>query len=134
MKPKFKRRAARRRRQAERAREAKHAVYVHVNLTGDARNPIGKVSSLDRVICVGFGGAAVYRDGEMFVDGEQPERRSVLNQEGFVTLRKIEHWIKKQRAGHHRWTARMDAPLWSAKWERQRPGKWVCVEAGEGFA
>lgn len=134
MKPKFKRRAARHRRQAERARDAKRAVYVHVNLTGDARNPIGKVSSLDRVICVGFGGAAIYRDGEMFVDGERPERRSVLNREGLVTLRGVERWIKRHRAGHHRWTARMDAPLWSATWERKRPGKWVCVEAGEGFA
>lgn len=134
MKPKNKRRAARRRRQAERAEAAKHACFVHVSLTGEARNPIGKVSSLNRAIVVGFGGAVVRRDGAIFVNGERPERRSVVNRHGVVTLRKVERWIKRHRAGHSRWTARIDAPLWSATWERKRPGKWVCIEAGEGFA
>jgi hypothetical protein len=134
MKPKSKRQAARRQRQAERAHDDAHAVYVHINTTGTLRNPIGRVSSLDRAICVGFGVAAVRRDGKLFADGENERRRFLLTSDGVVTLRRIEKWIKRHHANGSKWEANICAPLWDAKWVRQRPGKWVCVEAGEGFA
>lgn len=129
--PKNRRRAARRRAQAA---PKGGACYVHVLTTGTTRNPIGKVSSLDRVIAVGFGSATVRRDGVCVIDGEREKRRSLLTRGGFVTLRKVEKYIRRMGQGRRRWTAEMHAPLWSASWERQRPGKWVCVEAGEGFA
>lgn len=129
--PKNRRRAARRK---ARANPPEPRSWIHFNLTGEARNPIGRVSFLDRQIIVGFGTAVVLRDGKRFVNGEYPDRRSVTDRQGFVTLRKIEKWIKRHGAGRSRWTAVMEAPPWSAKWERQRPGKWVCVAAGMGFA
>ncbi len=129
--PKNRRRAARRRAQSTRE---PGAYYIHVSWSGEARNPLGMVSTLDRVICVGFGHAAVYRDGEMLVNGERPQRRSVVGRDGLVTLRKVEKWIKRARQGHRNWTLVMRAPLWNATWERQRAGKWVCVDTGEGFA
>lgn len=130
--PKHRRRAARRRARA--AHERHNSTYIHVLTTGATRNPIGKVSSLDRVIAVGFGVAAIYRDGARVIDGEREKRRSLLTRQGFVTLRKVEKYIRRMGQGRRRWTAMVRAPLWDATWERQRPGKWVCVEAGEGFA
>jgi hypothetical protein len=129
--PKNRRRAARRRAQAV---PRSGTCYIHVLTTGATRNPIGKVSSLDRVIAVGFGSATVCRDGVCVIDGEREKRRSLLTRGGFVTLRKVEKYIRRMRQGHRRWAAEMRAPLWDATWERQRPGKWVCVDAGEGFA
>lgn len=129
--PKHRRRRARRK--AQQAPKPR-GCYVHVLLTGEARNPIGKVSSLDRAICVGFGWAVVQRDGEVVIDGERERRRALLTSDGVVTLRKVEKHIRRLRQGHRRWTATVRAPLWNATWERQRPGKWVCVETGEGFA
>lgn len=107
---------------------------MHLNLTGETRNPIGRVSSLDRAICVGFGVAVVLRDGKVFADGENERRRFLLTSDGVVTLRKVKKYIRRMRQGHHKWSAMIRAPLWDATWERKRPGKWVCVEAGMGFA
>ena len=129
--PKNRRRSARR---AARANRPEPRSWIHFNTTGTLRNPIGKVSSLDRVIGCGFGWATVSRDGVLFVNGERPKRRSVTDRNGWVTLRKVEKWIRRHGAGRSRWVASIRAPLWDAKWERQRPGKWVCVAAGEGFA
>lgn len=128
--PKNRRRAARRKARADRPERS----WIHFNTTGTLRNPIGKVSPLGRVIGCGFGWATVSRDGVLFVDGEHPRRRGLTNREGWVTLRKVEKWIKRHGAGRSRWVAAIRAPLWDATWERQRPGKWVCVEAGMGFA
>ena len=129
--PKNRRRAARRKARANRPEPRS---WIHFNMTGTLRNPLGKVSPLGRVIGVGFGSATVSRDGVLFVDGEHPKRRGLTNREGWVTLRKVEKWIKRHGAGRSRWVAAIRAPLWDATWERQRPGKWVCVEAGMGFA
>lgn len=128
--PKHRRRAARRRAQ----RTPGPSCYVHITWSGAVRNPLGKVASLDTVICVGFGSATVFRDGVQFCDGDEPERRGMVNRRGLVTLRQVEKYIRRQRLGHHRWSASVHAPLYNATWERRRPGKWVCVETGEGFA
>lgn len=129
--PKHRRRRARRR--AQRAPKPPRA-YVRLTLTGEARNPVGRVASLDTAICVGFGAAAVLRDGKVVIDGERERRRSLLTSDGVVTLRQVERHIRRTRQGHRRWTASVRAPLWDATWERRRPGKWICVEAGMGFA
>ena len=130
--PKNRRRRARR--LARLARVQGPSYYVHVSLTGEARNPLGKRSSLNRVIGVGFGWAVIQRDGETFCDGDEPKRRGMVNRHGLVTLRSVEKYIRRMRAGHHRWAASIRAPLWDASWERRGPGKWFCVSAGEGFA
>lgn len=107
---------------------------VHILLSGEHRNPIGSVARLDDCIVVGFGYAHVYVDfadglGERTVfDGEIEYRR----RERPLTFRDVERKVRRDPRGV--WRCRMYAPLWDATWERKRPGKWVCIEAGEGFA
>lgn len=78
--------------------------------------------------------AVVYRDGVEYCDGDKPERRGMVNRHSNVTLRQVEKHIRHTRQGHRHWTATVRAPLWNATWERQRPGKWIVVDTGEGFA
>jgi hypothetical protein len=102
------------------------ATILHVTTTGETRSPIGSVLALDHVIAVGFGRAEVCHDGETVLDGEDPDR------EDWLTVGDAEKAATESPDG--KWTIEIDAPLWSAKWERQGPGRWACVEAGEGFA
>ena len=111
--------------------------YVHILRTGEARNPLGSVARLDMVIAVGFGSATVSRNGVTVLDGERfysNARRGLANRDGWTTVRHAEKLARRRRRPRDRWTIEINAPLWSATWERQRPGKWVCIEAGEGFA
>lgn len=101
-------------------------LILHVTTTCETRNPLGSVLALDHVIGVGFGRAEVCCNGESVLDGEGYER------EDWLTVAEAEEAAKANPLG--RWTIEIDAPLWSAKWERQGPERWVCVDAGEGFA
>lgn len=110
-------------------------VYIHISTTGTTRNPIGRVARLDMHIAVGFGGAVVTHNGRVVLDGERfysNARRGLANKHGWTTVRHAEKLAR--RNPHGVWRIKIDAPLWSAKWERKRPGKWVCVDAGIGFA
>jgi len=111
-------------------------MYVHLNYSGEARNPIGSVASLDMIVAVGFDVAVVKRAGRVVIDGERDlsahARRRFCNKEGYVTLRKVEKVAAKDPRGP--WSVEIRAPLWDATWIRKRPGKWVCVSAGPGFA
>ena len=108
---------------------------VHVLTTGSTRNPIGRLASLDMPIVAGFGGAGVFHNGRLVIDGERffaNARRGLADREGWTTVRHAEKLARLDPRGQ--WRIRIDSPLWSATWERKRPGKWVCIEAGEGFA
>lgn len=132
--PKNRRRAARRLAKARRA----ESVYIHVLRAGEARNPIGRRANPNMLIAVGFGTATVERDGRTILDGDYPhtakERRLFCDRDGWVRLRKVEKYIERRRLWRHRWQVVINAPLWSATWERRGPERWVCVKAGEGFA
>lgn len=100
------------------------------------------------LIAIGFGSAYVLRNGKELVDGEHPilpttgliganarERRwrrarMMMDKRGYVTLRLVERFACKHRG---RYEAVICGPLWDARWERRRPGKWLCVERGRGF-
>ena len=126
---------------------------IHIDYTGETRNPIGSLAPLDMVIAVGFGSAAVsWRDGLTLVAEQDQERRlppkkygrrraiaerrrarQLVDRCGYIRLCLVEKFAAKYP---HRgpYVVRMYAPLWEATWRRERPGKWVCVAAGEGFA
>jgi hypothetical protein len=109
----------------------------HVLRTGEARNPLGTVASLDMIVAVGFGYARVTRDGVEVLDGERAADRG-----RYVTVRDAERLAcrtaRTRRRQHqrraHDWRITITGALWEAEWQRQRPGKWVCVRAGDGFA
>lgn len=99
---------------------------IHISTTGEIRNPIGSALADDFVIAIGFGSAVVCCDGETILDGEDDSR------DGWITVADAEQAAVERPNG--RWTIEIDGPLWSARWERQAPGRWICIEAGEGFA
>lgn len=132
--PKSRRRAARRKARVARGGR----VIVHVLHSGEARNPIGSRAPIDMMIAVGFGSATVERDGQIIIDVSYPlrarDRRLFCDRDGFIRLRKIEKYIERRRLQRSIWRVILNAPLWSATWERRGPKRWICAEAGEGFA
>jgi hypothetical protein len=109
---------------------------IHVLTTGERRNPLGSVARLDMGIAVGFGEAVVTRDGRVVLDGERffaNMRRGLTDREGWARVRHAEK-LARRYPRRATWRITINAPLWSATWERKRPGKWICVEAGKGFA
>jgi hypothetical protein len=108
------------------------SILIHVNTTGERRNPIGSIASLDMLIAVGFGSAVVTRNGKIVVDGEAATPRKLRDPNGFISLRSVEKMVRRDPRGT--WRVEINGPLWSASWERKRPGKWECVDSGKGFA
>lgn len=106
-------------------------IVLCVLTSGETRNPIGSVAPDDMLIAVGFGSAGVYQDGALVLDGEDPPE-GYRDEDGCLTVRHAEQVATELPLGV--WEIRIDAPLWSAVWRRAEPGKWVCVEAGQGFA
>jgi hypothetical protein len=102
--------------------------------SGTKRNPIGSLAPLDMAICAGFGSAIVLLDDEHYLNGDGREHRGARNKYGIATPRTMEKHIKRMGLSRRRWRIEKELPLWSAAWERRGPGKWVCVEAGMGFA
>lgn len=99
---------------------------IHVLTTGETRNPIGSALLPDYVIAIGFDSAVVCCDGEVVLDGETNEHAD------WIAVADAEKAAVERGSG--RWTIEIDGPLWSARWERQGPGRWICIEAGKGFA
>ena len=97
---------------------------AHISVSGETRTPIGSHAPLDMPIVVGFGCAKITKDGELFFDGEKSWDIKQLEEIEAVARESPESC----------WRCIMDAPLWSASWERNEKGEWVCYESGEGFA
>ena len=106
-------------------------VVVHIQTTAGGRNLLGSFAPFDRVIAIG-GYAEVQHNKRIVADGENPPRRLTKRTDGWLTFRTIEKMAKRDPRGE--WIVSVNGPLWSATWVRQRPGKWVCVETGMGFA
>ena len=89
---------------------------------------------MEGIVGVGFGYAAVTKDGEeeyredtfYYEEGEEPEE----------TI----YWSGQdaERAAladpNHDWRIVKHAPLYSAVYQRHAPGQWVLIERDEGFA
>lgn len=82
--------------------------------------------SLDTVLCNGFGGWQITRDGELFFEDEMDKEW-----EEFKTLAFIEEQAKNDP--DHDWRAVNYTPLHGETYQRQGD-KWVLVEQNEGFA
>lgn len=82
--------------------------------------------SLETVLCQGFGGWTVTRNGELFFMDDTDKEW-----EDFKKLAYIENKAKRDTAAD--WMAIYDGPLHGEKYQRQR-GKWVLVETNMGFA
>ncbi len=118
----------------------------------------GEFAPMGMLIRIGFGTADVTRDGITILDGEHmrvpipsgvgvraAERRSarVWNRlhrrledpDGNLRLAAVERYISRLgRRLTHRYEVAIHGPLWSARWLRVGPSRWVCVERGDGFA
>jgi hypothetical protein len=73
-------------------------------------------------LAVGFGESGLYRDGELFFDGE------VLD----ITVGDCE--IVASKDPSHDWRIVRYGPLHGETFQRHGKGKWVCIESNQGFA
>ena len=81
----------------------------------------------DGVIAVGFGYAALHKDGTPIWS----ELNDVTDDE-LMTGADAE--VLAARDPDHDWRIVLDGPLSSRTYQRHGPGQWILVEKGEGFA
>lgn len=108
-------------------------IHIHIDFTGETRNPLGSIANLNMLVGVGFGTAIVTKDGELIFDENNEDKYSQhLDEDGFASLKTFKALAKQ--SPNSNWLCTMFAPLWNATWQRQGDDKWVCIETGEGFA
>ena len=85
----------------------------------------------DSVVAVGFGRAALYRDGLVVIDGEH---RLNLDENNLLTGAECE--ALAARDPDHVWEIVIDGPLSGAVYRREgrEIGRWVCIKQTGGFA
>jgi len=81
---------------------------------------------MDCPIVAGFGSAIIYRDKEIVYS----EPSNIKFQDAPL-LQKFEDMAKIQP--DHDWRYKLDLPLISAEYQRQRDGHWVLIKKGMGF-
>lgn len=83
-----------------------------------------------RVVAVGFGGAGLYRDGELLIDGEE----RLESELGELTGEECE--AIAAAAPEHVWEIRIDGAMSGGTYRRDGKdiGRWICVEQTGGFA
>ena len=88
--------------------------------------PVEQKAPLDTLVAVGFGYAAITRDGEqVYVEPARPLKR-------YRRLRSFERMAAKNP--EHDWRLILDAPLRGRTYQRHGPGEWVLIESNGGFA
>lgn len=87
------------------------------------------VRHMDRIIGVGFGDAFVTCDGVTVYAESQLDGQS--GDEYWTTREAEEAACKRPDAD---WRIVLNAPLWSAVYQRQGECRWVLISSGEGFA
>jgi hypothetical protein len=90
--------------------------------------PIPTQAPMSKVVAVGFGEAAVYRDGVRVIDGEE----RIRNDEELLTFGDVEEMAIHDPV--HDWRIVLNGPLHGETYQRQGPGVWLCVERNDGFA
>jgi hypothetical protein len=89
--------------------------------------PVTRIADLDIWVAVGFGYAAITKDGEEIYHEPFEMEESEIR-----TLREFEQMA--QSDPNHDWRCILDAPLRSREYQRQARDKWVLVKSGMGFA
>lgn len=80
------------------------------------------------VIAVGFGYAALHRDGEpIYMEPNEPE-----SDDEYMTGTKAEELAAADP--DHDWRIVMEGPLSGRTYQRHGPGYWVLIEQNQGFA
>ena len=82
---------------------------------------------MDRRIAVGFGCAALFRDGVQ-VWTEEPDTKW----EDCLTGQQAEDMAAADP--DHDWQIMIHGPLSGRTYQRHEPGQWVMIESNEGFA
>ena len=91
----------------------------HISTSGTTRNPLGSLANLDMDLDSGYPHViTVLRDGAL-VEGPW---RTLRNLDAAAELNPGE------------WKVHALTPLWDATWRREASGRWICIEAGMGFA
>jgi hypothetical protein len=82
----------------------------------------------DALIAVGFGYAALHRDGEtVYTEPNEPE-----NEESYMTGAQAEAMAAADP--DHDWRIVLDGPLSGRTYQRHDAGQWALVEQNMGFA
>jgi hypothetical protein len=83
-----------------------------------------QIAHMDMVIAVGFGSAQVTKDNELvYEEREDGELWTVQDAEN-----------EALQDPDHDWQIMKVGPLHGETFQRQAPGRWVCVESNPGFA
>lgn len=87
--------------------------------------PVTQIANLEMIVAVGFGYAAIEKDGEpIFIEG--------FNDKDFHTLVEFEEMARQDP--DHDWRCILEAPLRGRTYQRHEEGKWVLIESNQGFA
>jgi len=86
---------------------------------------IKRRATLTTLISVGFGYAAVKKDGEVVFSERSTDKRC-------RRLRSFEMQARKDP--DHDWRLILDAPLRGREYQRQGKNNWVLIRSDEGFA
>lgn len=89
--------------------------------------PVAETAPMDTIVAVGFGYAAITRDGEVVYS--EP-----LNATGLRFRRLCSFEKKAARDPHHDWRLIFHAPLRSRTYQRHGDKLWVLVDSNQGFA
>ena len=87
-----------------------------------------KKAPMNMLIAVGFGSALVFRDNEIFYDGESDYQKTGKCK----SLQDIENEAKNDP--DHDWCLEKYGPLHGETFQRQGDEEWVCIESNPGFA
>jgi len=85
---------------------------------------------LDAIITVGFGYAALTKNGEeIYNETDLPNN---ANENAFMACEQAEELARKDPDND--WRIHLVAPLWERHYQRQGENQWVLYEKGIGFA
>lgn len=84
------------------------------------------IADLRMLVAVGFGYAAVTKDGDEVWSESGQEDQDCYD---------LAHWEELAAADpDHDWQVKVHGPLRGFTYQRHDPGKWVLVDSNEGFA
>lgn len=87
-----------------------------------------QLAPMDMIIAVGFGIATATKD-EQIVYSEPHDAES---EDDYMTVEQLEALAAADP--EHDWRIVKHGPMHGETFQRQGPGKWVCIESNEGFA
>lgn len=105
---------------------------LHVGCQTAGCSTAAFVAPLNLHICVGFGSAAVYRNGKLVWYEKPMYATEEAEAADDPTVWDIEKMARKSKRAD--WRIQRDGPLHGETFQRQGKNKWVCIESNEGFA